>query len=66
MPIPPCRRHINKLRALARDDTVDLRALDEVRFEKHGSACRMWVPPEVKDPVLLHHPTRKVSTSMQK
>jgi len=19
----------------------------------------MWVPPEVKDPVLLHHPTRK-------
>ena len=38
---------------------MDLWALDEVRFEQHGSACRMWVPPEVKDPVLLHHPTRK-------
>jgi hypothetical protein len=21
--------------------------------------CRMWIPPEVKDPVLRHHPTRK-------
>lgn len=55
----PCRRHIKKLRALARAGTVDLCAHDEVRFEQHGSACRMWVPPEVKDPVLLHHPTRK-------
>ena len=38
---------------------MDLWALDEVRFEQHGSACRMWVAPEIKDPVLLHHPTRK-------
>jgi DDE superfamily endonuclease len=30
-----------------------------VRFQQYGSRCRMWVPPEVKDPVLLHHPTRK-------
>jgi len=59
MPIPLGRRHIKKLRALARDDTVDLWALDEVRFEQHGSACRMWVAPEIKDPVLLHHPTRE-------
>jgi DDE superfamily endonuclease len=33
--------------------------MDEVHFQQHGSRCRMWVPPEVKDPVLLHHPTRK-------
>jgi len=52
------RRHIKKLRALARDKTVDLWAIDEVRFEQHGTVCRMWVPPEIKDPVLLHHPTR--------
>jgi transposase len=58
MPIPTGRRHIKKLRVLARDDTVDLWAIDEVRFEQHGSACRMWVPPERKDPVLLHYPTR--------
>ena len=38
---------------------MDLWALDEVRFEQHGSACRMWVAPEIKDPVLLHHPTRE-------
>jgi len=38
---------------------VDLWALDEVHFQQHGSRCRMWVPPEVADPVLLHHPTRK-------
>ena len=38
--------------------TVDLWALDEVHFQQHGSRCRMWVPPETKDPVLRHHPTR--------
>ena len=40
------------------DPTVDLWATDEVHFQQHGSRCRMWVPPETKDPVLLHHPTR--------
>ncbi|MGB8769885.1 MAG: IS630 family transposase [Candidatus Korobacteraceae bacterium] len=40
------------------DITVDLWAIDEVHFQQHGSRCRMWVPPETKDPVLLHHPTR--------
>ena len=33
--------------------------MDEVHFQQHGSRCRMWVPPEAKDPVLLCHPTRK-------
>src|ERR1700739_2777627 len=33
--------------------------MDEVHFQQYGSRCRMWVPPEVKDPVLPHHPTRK-------
>lgn len=32
---------------------------DEVHFQQHGSRCRMWIPPEVKDPVLRHAPTRK-------
>jgi transposase len=41
------------------DPTVDLWALDEVHFQQHGSRCRMWVPPEVKDPILHHHPTRQ-------
>jgi len=40
------------------DPTVDLWALDEVHFQQHGSRCRMWVPPETKDPILYHHPTR--------
>jgi transposase len=38
---------------------VDLWALDEVHFQQHGSRCRMWVPPETRDPVLYHHPTRR-------
>jgi transposase len=42
-----------------RDDTVDLWALDEVHFQQQGSRCRMWVPPETKDPIVYHHPTRK-------
>ena len=42
-----------------RDPAADLWALDEVHFQQHGSRCRMWVPPEIKDPVLYHHPTRR-------
>jgi ubiquitin-protein ligase len=41
------------------DTSVDLWATDEVHFQQHGSRCRMWIPPEIKDPVLLHAPTRK-------
>ncbi len=41
------------------DPQVELWAMDEVHFQQHGSRCRMWVPPEVRDPVSLHHPTRK-------
>ena len=33
--------------------------LDEVHFQQYGSRCRMWIPPEEKDPVIRHHPTRK-------
>jgi transposase len=40
------------------DALVDLWALDEVHFQQHGSRCQMWIPPETKDPVLLHAPTR--------
>jgi len=42
-----------------RDPTVDLWAIDEVHFQQHGSRCIMWIAPEVKDPVLMHAPTRK-------
>ena len=38
---------------------IDLWAMDEVHFQQHGSRCRMWIPPEEKNPVLKHHPTRK-------
>jgi hypothetical protein len=41
------------------DASVDLWATDEVHVQPHGSRCRMWIPPEIKDPVLLHAPTRK-------
>jgi transposase len=41
------------------DAGVDLWATDEVHFQQHGSRCPMWVPPETKDPVLRHHPTRR-------
>jgi transposase len=54
-----CMRRIKKLLELAADPTVELWALDEVHFCQHGSRCRMWVPPEDKDPICLHHPTRK-------
>lgn len=56
---PELQRLYKKLQALVREQTVDLWATDEVQFQQHGSRCRMWVPPESKDPVLLHAPTRK-------
>jgi len=34
-------------------------SLDECHFQQHGSRCVMWVPPEQKDPVVLHAPTKK-------
>jgi hypothetical protein len=32
--------------------------IDEVHYQQHGSRCQMSVTPEIKDPVLRHHPTR--------
>jgi transposase len=54
-PRPP----LKKLRRLARDESIELWSMDECHFQQHGSRCRMWVPPEDKDPTLLHAPTRK-------
>jgi hypothetical protein len=50
---------IKKLRRLACREGITLWSLDECHFQQHGSRCVMWVPPEEKDPVLLHAPTRK-------
>ena len=41
------------------DPGIDLWAADEVHFQQYGSCCLMWVPPEERDPVLWHYPTRK-------
>jgi len=51
--------HIKKLSELSRQDGIDLWLEDECHFQQHGSRHSMWVPPEIKDPVLLHAPTRK-------
>jgi len=58
-PIPKCSKALKKIAEYATDDNIDLWSLDEVHFQQHGSRCRMWVPPECKDPIVLHHPTRK-------
>jgi len=55
----PELQHIKKLRGLVGDHRIDLWSTDEVHFQQYGSRCLMWVPPEQKAPVLLHHPTRK-------
>src|SRR3979490_425985 len=53
------KKRIKKLRKLMKDPSVDLWALDEVHFQQQGSRCRMWIPPEEKDPVGYHHPPRQ-------
>jgi transposase len=59
MLIPKNKGNIKKLLELSRSEDVDLWAMDGVRFQLHGSRCRMWIPSEIKDPVVYHHPTRK-------
>lgn len=54
-----CSANIKKLGELSQDPEIDLWAMDEVRFQQHGSRCRMWVPPEDREPVLLHHSTHR-------
>jgi transposase len=44
---------------MARRADIELWSLDECHFQQHGTRCRMWVPPEIKDPVVEHAPTRK-------
>ena len=43
---------------LINDGVHDIWALDEVHFQQYGSRCRMCIPPEITEPVLMHHPTR--------
>jgi hypothetical protein len=44
MQIRNSRQHIKKLHDLDKDARFYLWPLDEVRFERHGSSCRMWIP----------------------
>lgn len=32
--------------------------MDEVLFQQAGSRCRMWIPPEVRDPIVKHASNR--------
>ena len=38
---------------------MDLWSEDEYHFQQRGSRYVMWVPPEVRDPIIWHAPTRK-------
>src|SRR5215472_3894535 len=64
-PTPAGKSGMKKLRRLMKDETVDLWTLDEVHFQQQESRCRMWIPPEVKDPVVFHHPTRKSVATLE-
>lgn len=38
---------------------MEIWSLDECHLQQHGSRYTMWVPPEEKNPTLLHAPGRK-------
>lgn len=59
MPIQNCNGLIKKIQAYSNNPEIDLWTIDEVHFQQYGSRCRMWVSPETKNPISLHHPTRK-------
>ncbi len=54
-------RHIKKLHYLAERQDIDLWFEDECHFQRHGSRCVMWMPPEDTDRVVLHAPAREHS-----
>ncbi|MBI4383411.1 MAG: IS630 family transposase [Nitrospinae bacterium] len=58
-PTPLKSKLLKKLRRLAKKKDVELWNIDECHFQQHGTRTRMWVPPEIKDPVLWHAPVRK-------
>ena len=53
------KRPLKKLLKIRNDPDVELWAMDEVIFQLHGTICRMWIPKEVKNPIINFHPTRK-------
>lgn len=50
---------LKKLRQLAQREDLELWSQDECHFQRHGTRCRVWVPPEEKDPIVVHAPTRQ-------
>lgn len=39
-------------------DNIEIWSVDECHFQQHGSRCVMWIPLDVKDPIVLQEPTR--------
>lgn len=57
---------VKKLRRLVRRADVEVWSLDECPFQQHGTRCRMWVPPEIKDrPCCMHRPANPSPASEQ-
>lgn len=52
------KQHIKKLYEYIQAG-FDVWSIDEVLFMQQGSRSRMWIPPEVKNPIVLQQPTRK-------
>lgn len=42
-----------------KENQIDRWSVDEVHFQQYGSPCRMWIPPQEKEPVLVHYLGRK-------
>ncbi len=56
---PAAQRACKKTASNRSHPGVELWSLDERHFQQHGMRTYMWVPPETRDPVLRHAPTRK-------
>lgn len=59
MLIPFYKKGLKKLRQVHKNKKNDIWFEDECHFQQHGTRCRMWIPPEEKDPIIQHAPTRK-------
>jgi len=57
--IQSSKKLLKKLKALVDTGKYEVWSQDECHFHQNGTRCRMWIPPEIKAPIVIHESNRK-------
>ena len=53
------KKPLKKLKTLIDTSKYEVWCQDECHFHQNGTRCKMWIPPEVKEPIAFHESNRK-------